>query len=78
MCQNCRQDEAEAPTEGGYTLLEAAVLTRSSVPGQRAAGLRLIAAVLDQVSLAALLARQLLPTLLGKLTARWQPLAAAL
>lgn len=44
-----RADEA---SEGkGYTLGEAAALARSSVPGQRAAALRLLAAVLDQARL---------------------------
>lgn len=44
-----RQDEADAAGEGTYTVREAAVLANSSVPGQRAAGLRLLAAVLEQV-----------------------------
>ncbi len=44
-----RQDEAGAAGEGTYTVREAAVLASSSVPGQRAAGLRLLAAVLEQV-----------------------------
>lgn len=45
----CRQDEAGRQPDGAYTLLEAAVLARSSVAGQRAAALRLVAGVLEQV-----------------------------
>lgn len=44
----CRQDEAGGRPDGAYTLLEAAVLARSSVAGQRAAALRLVAGVLEQ------------------------------
>lgn len=44
----CRQDEAGGQFDGAYTLSEAAVLARSSVAGQRAAALRLVAGALEQ------------------------------
>ena len=44
----CRLDEAGGHSDGAYTLLEAAVLARSSVAGQRAAALRLLAGALEQ------------------------------
>ena len=44
----CRQDEAGGQSDSAYTLLEAAVLACSSVAGQRAAALRLLAGALEQ------------------------------
>jgi RPAP1-like, C-terminal len=44
----CRQDEAGGQSDSAYTLLEVAVLARSSVAGQRAAALRLLAGALEQ------------------------------